>query len=233
MTIHGLQKLTLLDFPGKTACTVFTGGCNLRCPFCHNGDLVLHPTSFPVVPEDEVYALLEKRRHTLEGVCITGGEPMLQKDLPSFCERIKQMGFAVKIDTNGFFPMQLKYIVNSGLADYVAMDVKNTWEKYPETVGIPGLDVFKAKESVSFLKGCGIPHEFRTTVCRPFHEPEDPVAIASMLGPDQPYFLQSFKASEAILGEGVASGFSPSEMKDILVAVRRVHPSAALRGVDV
>ncbi len=233
MTIHGFQKLTLLDFPGKTACTVFTGGCNLRCPFCHNGDLVLHPASFPIVPEEEVFTLLEKRKHTLEGVCITGGEPMLQKDLPFFCEKIKDMGFSVKIDTNGFFPMQLKYIVNSGLVDYVAMDVKNTWEKYPETVGLPKLTTEKAKESVVFLKTCGIPHEFRTTVCRPYHETADLVAIATMLGPDQPYFLQSFRASEAILDGTVCSGYSPSEMKAMWEAVRTVHPTVTLRGVDI
>lgn len=233
MTIHGFQKLTLLDFPGKTACTVFTGGCNLRCPFCHNGDLVLHPAQFPVFSEDEIFALLEKRKHTLEGVCITGGEPMLQKDLPFFCEKIKTMGFAVKIDTNGFFPMQLKYIVNSGLADYVAMDVKNTWDKYPETVGLPGLDVTKAKDSVAFLKTCGLPHEFRTTVCRPYHETADLVAIAAMLGADHPYFLQGFKASDALLGGSACQGFAPSEMKAMLEAVRAVHPQISLRGVDI
>ncbi len=233
MIIHGLQKLTLLDFPGKTACTVFTGGCNLRCPFCHNGDLVLHPNAFPVIPEEEVFALLEKRKYTLEGVCITGGEPMLQKDLPAFCEKIKNMGFSVKIDTNGFFPHQLKYIVNSGLADYVAMDVKNTWEKYPETIGVSSANVTKAAESVTFLKTCGIPHEFRTTVCRPYHDATDLVAIAGMLGPDQPYFLQSFQKSDAILGGHIASEFSPSEMKAILAQVRHVHPNAALRGVTL
>ncbi len=233
MTIHGLQKLTLLDFPGKTACTVFTGGCNLRCPFCHNGDLVLHPTQFPVVPEEEIFALLEKRKHTLEGVCITGGEPMLQKDLPFFCEKIKNMGFSVKIDTNGFFPLQLKYIVNNGLADYVAMDIKNTWEKYAETVGIPAISTKNAQESVTFLMNCGIPHEFRTTVCRPFHETKDLIAIATMLGPDQPYFLQGFKASEALLGGTLCQGYTPSEMKNILEAVRTVHPQVSLRGVDL
>ena len=121
MTIHGLQKLTLLDFPHKTACTVFTGGCNFRCPFCHNSDLVLHPGRVPVIPEDDLFALLEKRKHTLEGVCITGGEPMLQKDLPLFCERVKALGFAVKIDTNGFYPAQLKYIVNTILSIFLPL----------------------------------------------------------------------------------------------------------------
>ena len=233
MIIHGFQKLTLLDFPGRTACTVFTGGCNLRCPFCHNGELVLHPNDFPLIPEEEVLSLLEKRKHTLEGICITGGEPMLQKDLPAFCETVKSMGFAVKIDTNGFYPLQLKYIVNTGLVDYVAMDIKNTWDKYPQTVGLPKTDVTKAKESVEFLKTCGIPHEFRTTVCHPFHQKEDLVSIASMLGPDQLYFLQGFKNSGALLGGDTCQGYPPSEMKDMLEAVRSVHPTASLRGVDL
>ncbi len=232
MTIHGLQTLTLLDFPGKTACTVFTGGCNLRCPFCHNGDLVLRPAAFPRIPEEEVFALLEKRRRTLEGVCITGGEPMLQKDLPAFCEKIKEMGFAVKIDTNGFYPMSLKYIVNSGLADYIAMDVKNVWEKYPETVGLPDLNTEKARESFAFLKSASLPHEFRTTVCAPFHTKEDLVALAAMIGPEHPYYLQAFKDSGALLGTGV-SGYPPSVLKEMLAAVREIHPTAALRGVDL
>lgn len=232
MTIHGFQKLTLLDFPNKTACTVFTGGCNLRCPFCHNSDLVLRAAATPVIPEEEIFSFLEKRQHTLEGVCITGGEPMLRKDLPAFCEAIKQRGFAVKIDTNGFYPAQLKYIVNSGLCDYVAMDIKNTWEKYPETTGIPHLDVSAARESARFLIQSSLPHEFRTTVCRPFHTTEDLITIAADLGPDQPYFLQAFKNSGALLGNGI-EGFSPMEMKEILASVRRISPLVGLRGVDI
>ena len=232
MVIHGFQKLTLLDFPGKTACTVFTGGCNLRCPFCHNGDLVIHPGQYPVIPEEEVFALLEKRKHALEGVCITGGEPMLQKDLPAFCEAVKNRGFAVKIDTNGSFPRELKYVVNNGLVDYVAMDIKNTWETYPETTGVPGLDIGPIRESASFLRTAPVPHEFRTTVCKPFHTKDGLVEIARFLGPDQPYFLQGFKESDALLSHK-ASAFSPSELKEFLTAVRTVSPGASLRGVDL
>lgn len=114
MIIHGFQKLTLLDYPGKTACTVFTGGCNLRCPFCHNADLVLKPGIYPVIPEEEVFELLKKRQNTIDGVCITGGEPMLMKDLPEFAGKLKALGVSVKIDTNGTFPRQLKYIVKNG-----------------------------------------------------------------------------------------------------------------------
>ena len=231
MTFHGLQKLTLLDFPGKTACTVFTGGCNFRCPFCHNSDLVLRPAIYPTIPEADVFELLEKRRQTLDGVCITGGEPLLQKDLPEFCEKVKGMGFSVKLDTNGSFPLMLKYLVHSSLVDYVAMDIKNTWEKYPMTIGVPHFNPDKIRDSVSFLKTSNVPHEFRTTVCRPYHEEADLVEIAAMLGADQPYFLQSFKDSGALLGQGV-SGYSPSEMRGLLTAVQSVHPLARLRGTD-
>ncbi len=230
MLIHGLQKLTLLDFPGNTACTVFTGGCNFRCPFCHNSELVLNPSLFPVIPEDEVFSLLEKRKNTIDGVCITGGEPMLQKDLPEFLEKLKETGVAVKVDTNGSFPKQLKYIVNSGLCDYVAMDVKNSFDRYGETVGKPSFDVAPIKESIDFLKTCQIRHEFRTTVCRNFHTEKELCGIAAYLGDGQKYFLQAFKDSGAILKDGI-TGYSPSEMNSLLSAVRNILPDTQLRGV--
>ncbi len=232
MTISGFQKLTLLDFPGKTACTVFTAGCNLRCPFCHNSDLVLRPSTLESFTEDDIIAYLNKRKGLIDGICITGGEPMLMKDLPDFCQRIKNIGIAIKIDTNGFFLPQLKYIVRNNLCDYVAMDVKNTPEKYPLTVGVPNIDVSKAIESIEFLKMSGIPHEFRTTVCRPFHTDNDIVEIAHLLGPDERYFLQSFVDSGALIGRGV-SGFSPNEMKELLTKVKEIVPSADVRGVDI
>ena len=230
MIIHGFQKLTLLDFPGKTACTVFTGGCNLRCPFCHNAGLVLNPGAYPVIPENEVFELLEKRKNTIDGVCITGGEPMLMKDLPEFASRLKELGVSVKIDTNGTFPRQLKYIVNEGLCDYVAMDIKNCFEKYPETVGKPEFNVSNIKESIEFLKSCTIDHEFRTTVCKNFHTQEDILKIAELLGPDERYFLQSFKDSGELLSNGVL-GYTPSEMNNLLSAVKNITPKAQLRGV--
>lgn len=231
MKILGMQKLTLLDFPGKTACTLFTGGCNLRCPFCHNGDLVLHPGLVKEIPEEDIFELLDKRKHTLEGVCITGGEPMLMKDLPAFCEKIKERGFAVKIDTNGFFPEQLKYMVKNGLCDYVAMDVKNSMEKYPLTIGIRNPDLRKPLTSIEFLKGSTLPHEFRTTVCKPFHTLEDLVAIARLLGEKERYFLQGFRDSGGLLGSGI-SAFSSEEMKAFLVEVLKIVPLAELRGIN-
>ena len=217
MIIHGFQKLTLLDFPTKTACTVFTGGCNLRCPFCHNAGLVLSPGKYPTVSEDEVFALLEKRKNTIDGVCITGGEPMLMKDLPEFA-------------ANGTFPRELKYIVRNGLADYIAMDIKNCFEKYPETVGRPDFDTAPVRESIDFLKSCGIGHEFRTTVCRNFHTEEDLIKIAHCLGAGENYFLQNFKDSGELISGGI-SGYTPSEMEALVSAVKKIIPGASLRGV--
>lgn len=230
MTIAGFQKLTLLDFPGKTACTVFTAGCNLRCPFCHNADLIISPSSIKKFSEEEILSYLNKRTGLIDGICITGGEPMLMKDLPSFCEKIKNIGIAVKIDTNGSFPSLLKYIVRNGLCDYVAMDVKNTLSKYHETVGIPDLDVTPFAESIEFLKSSDISHEFRTTVCRPFHTETDIVEIGKMLGENERYFLQSFVDSGRLIGDGV-SGFLPSEMKDMLSKLKEFVPNADIRGI--
>ncbi len=230
MTIAGFQKLTLLDFPGKTACTVFTAGCNLRCPFCHNADLVLAPSSIDKFSEDEILSYLNKRKGLIDGICITGGEPMLMKDLPDFCEKIKNIGVSIKIDTNGSFPSQLKYIVRNGLCDYVAMDIKNTLFKYPETVGIPEIDVSNFEECIEFLKSSEIPHEFRTTVCKPFHTLDDILEIGKMLGENERYFLQSFVDSGRLIGDGV-SGFLPSEMKDMLSELKKFVPYADIRGI--
>ncbi len=155
---------------------------------------------------------------------------MLMKDLPIFCERLKETGVSVKIDTNGFFPSQLKYIVRNGLCDYVAMDIKNSFGKYAETVGLATVDLTKVKESIDFLKTSEIDHEFRTTVCRPFHSLEDIVSVASMLGENEKYFLQSFVDSGKLIGDGV-SGFLPSEMKEMLSRVKKFVPNADIRGI--
>lgn len=230
MTIAGFQKLTLLDFPGKTACTVFTLGCNLRCPFCHNADLVIAQNNISAISEDEILSYLNKRKGLIDGICITGGEPMLMNDLPEFCKKIRDIGISIKLDTNGFFPAKLKAIVDEGLCDYVAMDVKNTLEKYPVTVGFPDIDVTPFIESIDFLRSSSIPHEFRTTVCKPLHNESDILDIASMLGKDEHYYLQSFVDSGRLIGNGI-SGYSPSEMKDMLIKVKKFVPNADIRGI--
>ena len=230
MTISGLQKLTLLDFPGKVACTVFTAGCNLRCPFCHNAELV-EPGQAPApVDEEAFFALLAKRKGVLDGVCVTGGEPLFQPGLPAFLERVKALGYAVKLDTNGFFPERLKELVRAGLVDRVAMDVKNSREGYAETAGVPNLDLSPLEETVAFLRAGRLPFEFRTTVVREFHDGESFRSIGAWLAGDEPYFLQHFEDSGMLLEEGL-HGCERGEMERFRQILLPCLPNTELRGV--
>ncbi len=231
MEIHGLQKLTLLDFPGHTACTVFTGRCNFRCPFCQNASLVLNPESLASIPQEDVFAFLEKRRGLLDGVAVTGGEPTLQPDLPEFLRRVKDMGFETKLDTNGALPRVLRRVLAEGLADYVAMDVKSSPAGYARCAGVTG-DVLPAvEESVRLLRESGVPHEFRTTAVKGLHTPEDFSAIGRWLAGTEHYFIQSYADSGDILAPGMEA-FSRGELEALLAAVRPHIPGAQLRGVD-
>ena len=229
MILKGLQKTTLLDFPEKLACTVFTGGCNMRCPFCHNASLVVSPNENSDISEKEFFDFLSKRKNILDGVCITGGEPLLQKDIEDFMKKIKDMGFALKLDTNGSFPDRLKSIINKGLVDYVAMDIKNSKEKYSLTAGID-IDIAKISESISLLLCGKVPFEFRTTVVKELHTPADIVSISEWISGTDAYFLQSFTDSGDIIASGL-SAYSPDEMKSILTLVQKNIPSAKLRGI--
>ena len=166
MQIFGFNKTTLLDFPEHVACTVFTGGCNFRCPFCQNGDLVLHGGSLPVLDEEEVFGVLRKRKGILTGVCVTGGEPTLQRDLDVFLSRVKELGYLVKLDSNGYRPEVLQSLRERGLVDYFAMDIKSSPENYARTAGVKELDMGLIRESVDFIRSCGLDYEFRTTVFR-------------------------------------------------------------------
>ena len=228
MIISGLQKLTLLDYPGKVACTVFTHGCNFKCPFCHNASLVTQAAE-NTISEDEFFTFLQKRKGILEGVCITGGEPTLQKDLPEFMKKIKQMGYSVKLDTNGSFPDKLSGILEAHLVDYVAMDIKSAPEAYASAVGTDA-DFCVFARSIELLKESNTPHEFRTTAVKGIHTADDFEAIGKLIG-DEAYFIQSFKDSGNILGNG-CSAFSPDEMQELLCAVLPFTPRASLRGVD-
>ena len=189
MKIHGLQKMTLLDYPGKVACTVFFGGCDMRCPFCHNAEL-LDGTAPPVMDEKELLSFLEKRKGLLDGVAITGGEPMLQKDLPSLAARIRELGYPVKVDTNGNHPELLREMIDRGLAQYVAMDIKNAPERYAETVGIPGFDLSPVMESVSLLLEGRTDYEFRTTAVAELHDDGSFEQIGKWIRGARRYFLQ-------------------------------------------
>lgn len=201
--IHGFQKMTLLDFPGRVACTVFTGGCNLRCPFCHNALLVTKLTDTDIIPTESVFSYLEKRKGILDGVAITGGEPLLQPDIASFIRKIKNMGYAVKLDTNGAYPAKLRDLIEEGIVDYVAMDVKNCKEKYGETVGIPNFDVSKIEESIKFLMSGKVDFEFRTTVVKEFHTVEDIEKLSEWIKGAPKYYLQNFTDSGNLIGENL------------------------------
>jgi len=231
MKIHGFQKTTLLDFPGKVACTVFTGGCDFRCPYCHNASLVLHPDDAPLFDEDEIISYLYKRRGILDGLCVTGGEPLMNADIAPFLARVKEAGVAVKIDTNGTFPARLKQLVSDGLCDYVAMDVKNCKEKYGMTVGVPDLRLDTVIESVDFLLSGAVDFEFRTTAAKELHTPEDFEKIGRWIAGAPRYFIQAYKNS----GEQIAGDLTPMTKDEYLECLARVKPfisDASLRGID-
>ncbi len=230
MKIAGLQKLTLLDYPGKTACTVFTWGCNLRCPFCHNAGLVTETFREAMTP-DELYAFLKKRIGLLDGVCVTGGEPLLQPDLIPLLEPIRGMGFHIKLDTNGTQPEKLRQICESGLISMVAMDIKNCPGKYAVTAGTDSISVEAVQQSVRYLmQQAGLPYEFRTTVVRQYHTAADFAAIGKWIRGADAYYLQSFINSGHLIDDSV-TGCTPSEMRAFLEIVRRDVPNAALRGI--
>ena len=225
----GLQKLTLLDFPGKTACTVFTAGCNFRCPFCHNASLVTHIDRENFVSEDEFFSFLNKRKGILDGVCITGGEPTLQPDLTEFIKKIKNAGFAVKLDTNGYNPNILGSIVNEKLVDYIAMDIKNSKESYRKTVGIENFNIEPIEKSIEILKNGGVDFEFRTTVIKELHSGEDIVSIGKWISNVKNYFLQSFADSGDLIEDGL-HGYDKNELENLLNLLKEYIPSAELRG---
>lgn len=241
MRIAGLQKLTLLDYPGKTAATVFTPGCNFRCPFCHNADLVTggatHETTAGAgagaISLDEFFAFLSKRQGLLDGVCISGGEPLLQPGIEDFCARVRELGYTVKLDTNGSFPDRLRALVKAGLVDCVAMDVKNAPERYAETVGVPAFDLAPVQASLDFLRAGTVPYEVRTTVVRELHTADDLRALAAWVQGVQAWHLQSFIDAESVLGgTGRFHAWDPDDLRALLPELQRLVPTVALRGVE-
>lgn len=230
MKINGFQKLTLLDFPGKTACTVFTPGCNFRCPFCHNASLVTHIDNSYDMSEEDILLYLEKRKNLLDGVAITGGEPLLQNGIEDFISRVKAMGYAVKLDTNGSFPEKLIQIVEKGLVDYVAMDIKNSKAKYGETVGIENFDITPVEKSVEFLLQNKVPYEFRTTVVDKFHTVDDIQEIVCWIKGANKYFLQNFVDSGDLIEEGLTA-VPLEKLKEMREKASKIIESVELRGV--
>ena len=230
MNIQGLQKLTLLDYPGHAACTVFTGGCNLRCPFCHNAPLVLDPEGNAPFTEEEIFALLEKRKSILDGVAVTGGEPLLHADIGDFLKEVKALGFLVKLDTNGSFPDRLISLAEAGLVDRVAMDIKNAPALYAKTAGLERFDLAGVERSKDFLLEGRVDYEFRTTVVKGLHTAESLVEAAHWIEGAKEYYLQQYKDSGAILDSTGLSGFDADEMHALADAVRPIVPAVQVRG---
>ena len=230
MKIQGLQKMTLLDFPGHVACTVFLAGCDFRCPFCHNYELACGP-SLDVMDEEEFMSFLSKRHGLLDGVAVTGGEPCMRRSLPDFLKRIREAGFTIKLDTNGYHPDVLRTIVDGGLADYIAMDIKNSPEKYAVTAGLDSLDLGPINESIGILMDGPADFEFRTTVVAELHSPADMEKIGMWIQGGEKYFLQAFADRDTVPYGGFSA--PPKDvMEEYLMTVRKYVPEASLRGVE-
>ena len=222
--------MTLLDFPGRIACTVFTGGCNLRCPFCHNALLVTEIDKNTAIPEEEVFSFLKKRGGLLDGVAITGGEPLIQPDIKDFIKKVRDSGFAVKLDTNGCYPDKLKEILDEKLVDYVAMDIKNSPERYAETVGVDNFDLAPIKESIALLTSGDTEYEFRTTITKEFHTVKDVEGAAMMIKGAEKYFLQNFVDSGNLIGKNLHA-CDADTLENMRSAAQKHVKTAVLRGI--
>lgn len=232
MQIQGLQRVSLLDYPKHIACTVFTSGCNFRCPFCHNASLVLpERMSQDSIDENSFFDFLASRKKKLEAVCISGGEPLLQKDLIPFIEKIKNLGFLVKLDTNGYIPTQLKQLVHLKLIDYVAMDLKNSPQKYASTAGISNFNIDKINESISFLLSKAVPYEFRSTIVDDFHSERDMEAMAQWIEGDSTYYLQQFLDSGDVIQQGLQSP-NAEKMIHFQTIARKYVPKTECRAIN-
>ena len=230
MNIYGLQKMTLLDFPGHVACTVFLGGCDFRCPFCHNYALACGEESV-VMSDEELLAFLDKRTGLLDGVAITGGEPCLYQELPGLLARIKEKGFMTKLDTNGYHPALLQKILEEGLADYVAMDIKNSPGKYALTAGVDSIDMGRIRESIALIMQKAPDYEFRTTVVREFHEPEDFEQIGRLISGAGKYFLQPFTDRDSV-PFGDLHAPSKEELSEYAARAAAFVQDIQIRGLD-
>lgn len=229
MLILGLNKTTLLDYPGHLAATIFTGGCNFRCPYCHNGDLVLRPNEQKAIPFEEIIDHLNKRKGVLEGVCITGGEPTLANDLYDVIAEIKKMGYLVKLDTNGTNPFIIRKLLSEGMLDYVAMDIKTTWDKYPLLTGAMDDEVKAVKETCEILLRGEIDYEFRTTVVKEYISESDICNISDALNGAKAWYIQNYRDAEGVIEKGL-HGYSEDELRNIITRVCKTN--VYLRGVE-
>lgn len=231
MKICGFNKTTLLDYPGHVAATIFLGGCNFRCPFCQNKELVLNPEQAEEIQEEVILHTLEKRKGVLTGVCITGGEPTLCHELLPFCKKIKEKGMKVKLDTNGYRPEVIKQLVEEKLIDYIAMDVKSSYGEYGKVTGVAQIDIKKIKKSIDFIMGCGVEYEFRTTVVRELHSKDDFIKIRDFLAGSRRYFLQAYRDDENVINRGYHA-YSKEEMEEFAQLLREKIQQVEIRGIE-
>ncbi|MBQ9276271.1 MAG: anaerobic ribonucleoside-triphosphate reductase activating protein [Clostridia bacterium] len=231
MIVCGFEKFSMVDFDGKIACTVFTGGCNFRCPFCHNGALVVGDIKSQEISLDEVFDYLTKRKGLVDAVCVTGGEATLQKGLAEFYEKVRALGYATKLDTNGLRPDVLKDLLDRGLLDYVAMDIKNSKAKYPLTTGLDHVDMDKISESVETLKASNIDYEFRTTLIKEFHTDDDMKEIAEWIKGAKRYFMQHYNDTEGCISHGFTD-FSKAETESFVPLFKDKVGMVGIRGYN-
>lgn len=230
MEFGGLQKLSCLDYPGLVACTVFTSGCNFRCPFCHNAPLVSGKGP-ETIPEEDILSYLKKRQGILEGITVTGGEPLLHPDLEDFLQKVKALGYKVKLDTNGSKPDFLRHLVSSGLVDRVAMDIKNSPDAYGTTVGIQNFDITAVEESKNYLLTAPVDYEFRTTVVKGLHTQQSLLDTARWITGAKAWYLQCYQERDTVLSPQGLSSYTAEELYSLLQAVQPYIPTAALRGI--
>lgn len=231
MKICGFNKTTLLDYPGRVACTIFLGGCNFHCPFCQNGALVLEPKTQPCFSQDEILAFLKKRKGILDGVCVSGGEPTLAPELPDFLGRIKELGYNIKLDTNGSRPAVVKKLAAEGLIDKIAMDIKACPSNYPALTGV-NIDLDAIRETAGWLLNGDLDYEFRTTVVRELHSEKDFQEISQWLSGAKAYYLQAYRDSDGVLIPGFTA-CSEDEMKNYRDILLGTIPVVEIRGMDL
>lgn len=231
MKICGLNKTTLLDYPGKVAATIFLGGCNFRCPFCQNSSLVVRPQEEIEIPREEIMIFLKKRKGILDGVCVSGGEPTLAAELKELLEEIKSLGYLVKLDTNGTRPQVIRELLRAGLVDFVAMDIKSSLDNYSKVSGIRELNLEEIQESAEMIRTQSPDYEFRTTVVRELHQEEDFMKIASWLSGVKAYYLQAYRDSDQVLQPGFHS-YDRGELENFCQILRRTIPLVQIRGLD-
>lgn len=228
MNIVGMQKLSLLDYPDMASAIIFTKGCNFKCPFCQNSNLIENKINEEDINEDEVLEYLNKRKKVLDGLVISGGEPTLQKDLKQFIKKVKKIGLKVKLDTNGFNPKIIRELIDENLVDYIAMDVKNEFCKYNTTCGMKSINTKNILESIKILESSNIEYEFRTTITKEFHDINSIKEILKIIGNKPKYFLQNFCLSDNVLDKSI-HGFTYQELVDILDNLKDEYQNVNIR----